>query len=431
MAKYALVQAGFGAPERQSRWKIGFRFILAIPIDLWLFVLSIWGVFLIIIGWFCALVLGRLPFAIAQYLSNLIVRQTRANSYIYLMNDAYPPFSAKADFGVNVMIPITKVRRFAVLFRYILLIPAGLVQGLVTSGLSICSIFIWLIVLVKGEMPLSLFGAIAAVLRFQARTSAYAMMLTGKYPGELFGEKAQETEGPFDAPDVAASPELSTPQVPETVAPTSAVAAETSDDALTSEIPGGVAEVGPSLTPGAPTGTPTTFYSSESTTDSERPRTARLVLSRASKRILVIFIIIGVLGYAAYGVIDVTFLHNVGSLTALENANNVVVGELNAAKAQSASCTLGPNTCLQQYYHSAANDFYGFERAVSVISFPASAQTDATRLLNDTAAFYMQLNLMSVASNTITPAQTNQLQTLGTKFDADYAQLISDLSPSI
>lgn len=132
MAKYALVQAGFGAPERQSRWKIGFRFILAIPIDLWLFVLSVWGVFLIIIGWFCALVLGRMPFAIAQYLSNLIVRQTRANSYIYLMNDAYPPFSAKADFGVNVMIPITKVRRFAVLFRYILLFPAFLVQGLVT-----------------------------------------------------------------------------------------------------------------------------------------------------------------------------------------------------------------------------------------------------------------------------------------------------------
>ncbi len=196
------VQAGFGAPERQSRWKIGFRLILAIPIDLWLFVLSVWGFILIIVGWFCALVLGRLPFAIAQYLSNLIVRQTRANSYAFLMNDAYPPFSAKADFGVNVMIPITKVRRWAVLFRYILLLPAGLVQGVVTVGLSICSIFIWLIVLVKGEMPLSLFGAIAAVLRFQARTSAYALMLTGKYPGELFGEKSLETEEPSDASGV-------------------------------------------------------------------------------------------------------------------------------------------------------------------------------------------------------------------------------------
>jgi len=431
VAKYALVQAGFGAPERQSRWKIGFRLILAIPIDIWLFVLSVWGFFLIIIGWFCALVLGRLPFAIAQYLSNLIVRQTRANSYAFLMNDAYPPFSAKADFGVNVMIPITKVRRWAVLFRYILLVPAGLVQGVVTVGLSICSIFIWLIVLVKGEMPLSLFGAIAAVLRFQARTSAYALMLTGKYPGELFGEKALETEQPPQMSADATSPELSMPPAAESAAPASPVAAETSDDAVTAAIPEGVPEVESSLAPGAPTGTPTIFSSDESTMNSEPPRTARLVLSRASKRILVVFITVGVLGYAAYGVIDVKLLHNAGSLTALESANNVVVGELNAATTQSASCTLGQNACLQQYYRAAANDFLGFEQMVSLISFPASAHADAVRLLNSTAAFYTQLNLMSANGNTITPAQTSQLHTLGTAFDTDYAQLVTDLSPSI
>ncbi len=200
---------------------------------------------------------------------------------------------------------------------------------------------------------------------------------------------------------------------------------------VTSEIAEGVPDMDSALSPGAPTGMPTMFPSDDSTTDSEPPRTARLVLSRASKRILVVFIIVGVLGYAAYGVIDAKLIHNAGSLTALENANNVAVRELNAATTQSATCTLGQNACLQQYYRAAANDFLGFEQTVSLISFPTSAHADAVRLLNGAAAFYTQLNLMSADTNTITPAQTSQLHTLGTAFDTDYAQLVADLSPSI
>ena len=428
MARYALVQAGFGAPRRQNRWKVAFRYILAIPLIVWVFLRSIAVVVLVIIGWFGALLMGHLPQRIARALSNYLIYQTRVNSYLYLMNDTYPPVSTTAEFDVNLEIPVSTVRRWAVLFRFIMLIPANLVNGLVTVGLSISSVFIWLIVLVKGEMPLPLFGAVAAVLRFSARTSAYALMLTGKYPGELFGEKPLATEGLSERLQEATSPELPTAETPESATMTAPVAADTMTSQVTSEAPDDEER---SEAPGAPTGSPTIFPSSESSSDGDPPRTARLVLSQGSKRILVIFIILGVLGWAADGVIYAKVLSNVGSLTSLENANNELAVGVNAAKAQSASCTLGQNVCLQQYYRQVSNDFYVFEGTVSLISFPASARTDASRLLEDSAAFYSQLQRMSAPGTTITQAETNRLETAGNNFDTAYAQLVSDLSPSI
>jgi hypothetical protein len=111
---------------------------------------------LVIIGWFAALIKGRLPRSFASFLSNYVIYQTRVYSYLWLMNDAYPPFSAKASFDVNVDIPVGNVRRLAVLFRLVLLIPAQIVNSLVSLGLAVAGVFIWLIVLVSGSMPLSL-----------------------------------------------------------------------------------------------------------------------------------------------------------------------------------------------------------------------------------------------------------------------------------
>ncbi|MDE3064987.1 MAG: DUF4389 domain-containing protein, partial [Acidobacteriota bacterium] len=188
MKDHLLVHVGFGAPERQNRWKVAFRYILVLPHLIWLAIRGLAVILVVIIGWFEALVLGRLPDAFARFVSNYIVYQVRVYSYLWLMNDAYPPFSAKAPFDVNVDIPVSRVRRLAVLFRIVLMIPAQLVSGLVSTGLAISGVFIWLIVLVNGAMPLPLFAATAAVLRFQARTGVYASMLNAKYPGELFGD---------------------------------------------------------------------------------------------------------------------------------------------------------------------------------------------------------------------------------------------------
>jgi hypothetical protein len=448
VADYALVQAGFGAPVRQNRWKVAFRFILVIPLELWLIVLSLVATILMVIGWFAALVMGRLPHAIARFLSDYIVYVTRMYSYVYLMNDAYPPFSAKKEFGVNVDIPVSKVRRWAVLFRAFMLIPASIVLGPVSVGLGLCGVFIWLIVLVKGEMPLPLYGATAAVLRFEARVSAYALMLTGKYPGELFGEKALVSDAavsPVSDPSpyaasipttdlLAAATEPTPEPISDPASESSTVAASAEESPVEADTPPAPLTVARGMSYAsapAPTGKPVMFAApGETSTPAPAPRTARLVLSRGSKRILVAFLIVGILGYGAYIVVDVSVLQNEPALVRLTNANALLNTEVASAKATQASCTLGQTACNHEYFTAIFNDFHDFQITLEGTSFPSSAQADANRFENTTGEFVALLYEIKIESS-ITADQVTQLDNLGNAWDTDLNQVMSDLSSPI
>ena len=58
-------------------------------------------------------------------------------------------------------------------------------------GLGFLVMFVtWLIVLIAGRMPRPLHEAIAAAVRYHVRVTGYFLMLTGRYPGGLFGDPA-------------------------------------------------------------------------------------------------------------------------------------------------------------------------------------------------------------------------------------------------
>lgn len=431
MANYSAVQAGFGAPQRQNRWKVAFRLILAIPLLVWFLLLSIAAGFLIVIGWFAALILGRLPDSFVRPLSDFIVFATRTYSYLYLMNDAYPPFSDKKDFGVNLEIPSSRVPRLAVLFRIILVIPAAIVSTLVSVGVEVALIFIWLIVLVKGEMPLPFFGALAAILRYQARFYAYYMMITSKYPGELFGDT------PSASSDLPVPPEgVLLPTAPATESPVAAgidesVAHDSTGESVTSSIDGDIRSSDLTVTPGAPTGAPTVFPLSNALVNPEEsPRTARLVLSQGSKRILVTLLILGALGFTAQTVLQNRLRDNQSALARLTTANNTLNSEVLLAKTQKTSCTLAANVCLQQYFSTSANDFRAFEVTLDNTNFPSGTQADATRFEAATRKFVALLDQMK-SGTSISPGELDSLQSLGTAFDTDFQQVFSDLSSPI
>ena len=59
----------------------------------------------------------------------------------------------------------------------------------------ICPIF-WLLVLIRGRMPRTLFEATAATARYNMRLSAYVMMLTAAYPKRQFGDAPAPGEQP-------------------------------------------------------------------------------------------------------------------------------------------------------------------------------------------------------------------------------------------
>jgi hypothetical protein len=345
------------------------------------------------------------------------------------MNDAYPPFSVKKDFGVNVEIPTTRVSRWAVLFRIILLIPAAFVSALVSAGVEVAAVFIWLIVLVKGEMPVSLFAALAAILRYQARFFSYYAMLTSKYPGELFGDEPSSDVSTTDAMDSPVPP-LTPPQLP-WAAPEPETAVSTNETETTPVIDDVEVPQQGVQNYSAPTGAPVQFDADPSSSDADAaPRTARLVLSQASKRILVAFLILGVFGNIANAVLRNKLLDNESALTRLAVANNLLNTEVASAKAAQAACALGVTACTQQYFSAIAADFGNFENTLNGTSFPSSAHADAVRFETTTGKFVALLNQIK-SETTITQAQINKLDSLGNGFDTQLEQVASDLSSPI
>jgi hypothetical protein len=77
-------------PERQSRWKTLFRLFLAIPA---FFVTSALGAVLLVVGilgWFAALVTGRMPTGLRNLGAYIIRYQSQTNAYFFVLTDAYP-----------------------------------------------------------------------------------------------------------------------------------------------------------------------------------------------------------------------------------------------------------------------------------------------------------------------------------------------------
>lgn len=177
-------------PETERRWTVLLRVILLIPQLIVLWLLGIVAVIVLIVGWFGALVLGRLPDFAVNYLSKYLAWDVRVRAYGMLLVDRYPPFAFDApDYPVRIELRPGTLNRVAVFFRLILVIPMAIVQAIVTSGWVICAFFIWLIVLITGRMPEAVFLASASVLRFTMRVTAYMYLLTSAYPKRLLGDQ--------------------------------------------------------------------------------------------------------------------------------------------------------------------------------------------------------------------------------------------------
>src|SRR5215469_8715105 len=186
----APVLVAFAGPAPQSRLTVLFRLLMVIPHLIVLWALGIAAYVVVIIGWFGALFTGRLPIFAADYLAGFVRWQTRVFGYAILLTDVYPPFTLDdADYPIRVAVRPGRLNRLAVLFRFILLIPAWIIETVLSYGaFTLVQIVSWLIVLVSGRMPDSLYQAMAAALRYQVRVIGYAFMLTSAYPSGLYGD---------------------------------------------------------------------------------------------------------------------------------------------------------------------------------------------------------------------------------------------------
>ena len=185
-----LVYAGT-AP--QGRLSVGFRIILAIPQIIVLYFLFLAVFFVAVIGWFAALFTGRLPEWAHGFISGVVRWSTRVGAYLFLLTDRYPPFSLDdEDYPARPILPGPggELNRWSVLFRFVLAVPGAAFMQIVEYGLTTPLLLVmWIVVLVTGSMPPTLYLAYAALLRYQARFHSWFGMLTSEYPWGMLGDR--------------------------------------------------------------------------------------------------------------------------------------------------------------------------------------------------------------------------------------------------
>ena len=403
----APVLVAFAGPAPQSRLTVLVRIFMVIPQLVVLWLLGVAAMVVVIIGWFGALFTGRLPVFAADFLTGYLRWLTRVYAYTVLLTDVYPPFTLDdADYPVRVAVMPGRLNRLAVLFRVFLLIPCWIVTAVLVNGAFTIVLFVsWLIVLISGQMPVALYQALAAALRYYVRTLGFALMLTSAYPGGLFGDP----QGYGD------------PQAPAAAQGYGGLPAYGAQPGYgVSGISGASGASGASGTqPGYEAGGGLSW---------------RLILSAAARKLVVGFLVLGVLIWAGNGVVDAAISNNgVSALTAATEVSTDVTPVRNVLDNYSASLKTcnGKLDCVTQLDRKVAatlDTFAGQLRAISMPSQATAANAALATAVSNTASIFARLGAATSPNQYISEAQASGLQQSVDQINQAYTNLGKALS---
>jgi len=167
---------------RRSRLTVLFRLLLAIPHLVWV---SLWAnavVVAVLIGWFCALVTGRLPRPFHRFVAAYVRYSAQVYAYLTLVANPFPGFVGDRYPLMIAIDPPTRQHRLVTLFRLVLALPAFLIAGMLGYLLFLIAFLGWFAALSTGRLPLGPRHAGAAALRYSAQVYAYVFLLTSQYP---------------------------------------------------------------------------------------------------------------------------------------------------------------------------------------------------------------------------------------------------------
>jgi hypothetical protein len=188
----AQVRIGFSMdPARQKRWTIFLRVFLSFPLLIVAAVINIVAGLFAVGAWFCALITGRVPDDIQRFITNALRLYANVLFYACFLTSRWPgiSFNPKPNDQVTLDIDHVNLNRWAVFFRYPLLIPSAIVGGLLFYGSYPVLVVMWLWGTITGREPRPLHQALSLALRFQIRYQAFASMMTPTQPFKgLFGD---------------------------------------------------------------------------------------------------------------------------------------------------------------------------------------------------------------------------------------------------
>jgi hypothetical protein len=169
---------------RRSRLTVFFRILLAIPHIVWLLLWGIAVFFAVIVGWFAALVTGRLPDALHRFIGAYVRYEIHVFAFVYLVANPFPGFTgAPGSYPVDLVVgPNEPQNRWKTLFRLFLMIPAQLIAAALGGVLWLVALFGWFTGIFLARMPEGLRNLGAYGLGYLGQTYCYSWLLTDSYP---------------------------------------------------------------------------------------------------------------------------------------------------------------------------------------------------------------------------------------------------------
>jgi hypothetical protein len=207
-------------PERQSRWKTGFRLVLAVPAlvlanslvggfgggggtrtgdtgeadaPTW-FDFSGGGVLLVValLAWFACLVLARMPHGFRDFQAYALRYGAQTWGYVLLLTDRYPtsdpvlPAAQPPPKPPAVRIAVEDDRRrsrLSVFFRGLLILPHAVWFLLWSIAALFGAVVSWFVTLAAGRTFVGLHRFLAAYVRYGAHIAAYFFIVANPFPG--------------------------------------------------------------------------------------------------------------------------------------------------------------------------------------------------------------------------------------------------------
>ena len=169
---------------KRTRITVFFRLLLALPQAVWL---AIWGIAVYaawIIAWFAALITGRVPDGLHNFLARYARASTHLYAYLLLLADPWPPFGgASGSYPVDLRVdPPAKQSRLTVFFRILLAIPALILSYVFRLVNQLVAFLGWFYALATGRMHEGMRDLSAWMLRYETQTIGYVFLLTSAYP---------------------------------------------------------------------------------------------------------------------------------------------------------------------------------------------------------------------------------------------------------
>jgi hypothetical protein len=193
--------------ERRNRLSTFFRLILAIP---WFIVGIFWGIAALVcsvIAWFAIVLTGRYPEGLYDVVVQAMRYFARVNAFTYLLTDEFPPFDGgeHPEYPVRLRVapPLPRYSRWKTALRFILLIPIAIVLYLLELLNRAIGILSWLVIVITGRHPRGLFDVMKFALVYEARATAYHLLVTETYPPFSVDEGEPAVAAPPPTPPLA------------------------------------------------------------------------------------------------------------------------------------------------------------------------------------------------------------------------------------